>query len=199
MAKQADTGVYQLRNGNWAFRYTLTENGNKKDVRRSKNENGQKLRSMREAIVARDVAIRQAQSADKPKPILRRTVKEVFQEYCISGRSDRAYQTKRKQDSIWENHLCAKFGKKYVSEITPAAVMDYLSELYYVEGFSYQYTESFLKMFYLIFGQAYSRNYLSVDAYNKLCVNKDTKIRMPKRKRRMIPLSFPLPVRSLCF
>ena len=53
MAKQADTGVYQLRNGNWAFRYTLTENGNKKDVRRSKNENGQKLRSMREAIVAR--------------------------------------------------------------------------------------------------------------------------------------------------
>ena len=145
MAKQADTGVYQLRNGNWAFRYTLTENGNKKDVRRSKNENGQKLRSMREAIVARDVAIRQAQSADKPKPILRRTVKEVFQEYCISGRSDRAYQTKRKQDSIWENHLCAKFGKKYVSEITPAAVMDYLSELYYVEGFSYQYTESFLK------------------------------------------------------
>lgn len=182
MAKHADTGVYQLRNGNWAFRYTLTENGNKKDVRRSKNENGQKLRSMREAIVARDVAIRQAQSADKPKPILRRTVKEVFQEYCISGRSDRAYQTKRKQDSIWENHLCAKFGKKYVSEITPAAVMDYLSELYYVEGFSYQYTESFLKMFYLIFGQAYSRNYLSVDAYNKLCVNKDTKIRMPKMK-----------------
>lgn len=182
MAKQADTGVYQLRNGNWAFRYTLTENGNKKDIRRSKNENGQKLRSMREAIVARDVAIRQAQSADKPKPILRRTVKEVFQEYCISGRSDRAYQTKRKQDSIWENHLCAKFGKKYVSEITPAAVMDYLSELYYVEGFSYQYTESFLKMFYLIFGQAYSRNYLSVDTYNKLCVNKDTKIRMPKMK-----------------
>lgn len=111
MAKQADTGVYQLRNGNWAFRYTLTENGNKKDVRRSKNENGQKLRNMREAIVARDVAIRQAQSANKPKPILRRTVKEVFQEYCISGRSDRAYQTKRKQDSIWENHLCAKFGK----------------------------------------------------------------------------------------
>lgn len=35
-------------------------------------------------------------------------------------------------------------------------------------------------MFYLIFGQAYSRNYLDVDTYNKLCVNKDTKIRMPK-------------------
>ena len=106
MAKQADTGVYQLRNGNWAFRYTLTENGNKKDVRRSKNENGQKLRSMREAIVARDVAIRQAQSADKPKPILRRTVKEVFQEYCISGRSDRAYQQTETGQYMGKPSLC---------------------------------------------------------------------------------------------
>ena len=37
-------------------------------------------------------------------------------------------------------------------------------------------------MFYLIFGQAYSRNYLEVDTYNKLCVNKDVRIRMPKMK-----------------
>jgi integrase len=37
-------------------------------------------------------------------------------------------------------------------------------------------------MFYLIFGQAYSRNYLDVDAYNKLCINKGTKISMPKMK-----------------
>ena len=37
-------------------------------------------------------------------------------------------------------------------------------------------------MFYLIFGQAYSRNYLPVDLYNRLCVNKDTKIKMPKMK-----------------
>ena len=37
-------------------------------------------------------------------------------------------------------------------------------------------------MFYLIFGQAYSRNYLDVDTYNKMCVNKNTKIKMPKIK-----------------
>ena len=37
-------------------------------------------------------------------------------------------------------------------------------------------------MFYLIFGQAYSRDYLDVDTYNKLCVNKETKIKMPKMK-----------------
>ena len=57
-----------------------------------------------------------------------------------------------------------------------------LGELYYNEGRAYKYVESFLKMFYLIFGQAYSRNYLDVDRYNTLCVNKNTKIHMPKMK-----------------
>ena len=109
-------------------------------------------------------------------------VKEVYEEYGEKGRKDRAYQTIRKQDSIWDNHIFAKFGNRYVDEITVAEVMDYLAELYYIHNFSYQYTESFLKMFYLIFGQAYSRNYLDVDIYNKLCVNKDTRIRMPKMK-----------------
>ena len=37
-------------------------------------------------------------------------------------------------------------------------------------------------MFYLIFGQAYSRDFLTVEAYNKLCVNKDVRISMPKMK-----------------
>ena len=37
-------------------------------------------------------------------------------------------------------------------------------------------------MFYLIFGQAYSRNYMDGDSYNKICKNKDTKIHMPKMK-----------------
>lgn len=44
------------------------------------------------------------------------------------------------------------------------------------------YVESFLKMFYLIFGQAYSRDYISTDTYNKLCVNRDIRIHMPKMK-----------------
>ena len=61
-------------------------------------------------------------------------------------------------------------------------MVDYLSELYYVDNLAYMYVESFLKMFYLFFGQAYSRNYLDVDTYNKLCVNKNTKIHMPKLK-----------------
>ena len=51
-----------------------------------------------------------------------------------------------------------------------------------VDNRAFRYVESFMKMFYLIFGQAYSRNYLDVDTYNNLCVNKNTKIHMPKLK-----------------
>lgn len=117
-----------------------------------------------------------------PKKITRKTVAEVYQEYCEKGRSGKAYTTIKKQDSLWKNHLSDRFGNRYIDDITVAEIQDYLEELYYTDNRAYSYTESFLKMFYLIFGQAYSRNYMSVDCYNKLCINKDTKIHMPKLK-----------------
>ena len=40
MAKLDDTGVYQLKGDNWAYRYTITENGRKKDVRKARDEFG---------------------------------------------------------------------------------------------------------------------------------------------------------------
>ena len=178
---QNDTGIYQLNGGGWGFRYTVSVNGKRKDVKRVRDANGNPMKTKRSAILARAEAIKEEQTP-KAKQISRKTVKEVYEEYCGNGRKDRAYRTKQKQDSLWNNHLCTKYGKRFVDEITAAEVNDYLSHLYYVEGFSYQYTEAFLKMFYLIFGQAYSRNYLEVDTYNKLCVNKDTRIKMPKMK-----------------
>lgn len=182
MAKMNDTGVYQLANKNWAFRYTITADGKKKDVRKAKDQFGNPLKTKTEAIRARSKALEQEREDPKPTPKERKTVNDVYTEFCKNGRKDRAYRTKQKQDSLWKNHLQSRFGNRFVDDISTAEVFDYLSELYYVEGFSYQYTQSFLKMFYLIFGQAYSRNYLDVDSYNKLCVNKDSRIRMPKIK-----------------
>ena len=182
MAKMDDTGVYQLKGGNWAYRYTITENGKKKDVRKATDDNGNSFKTKREAIKARQIAIGREQEGNKPKPKDRKTIAEVYAEYCESGRESKAYTTIRKQESLWKNHLCERFGNCYVDAITPADVNDYLAELYYKKKLSFRYVEGFLKMFYLFFGQAYSRNYLDVDAYNKLCVNKSTKITMPKMK-----------------
>lgn len=182
MAKQNDAGIYKLKNGCWGYRYVVMVNGVRKEARKTKDEFGALFKTKKDAIKARQAAIDYEQNSRKPKPTVRKTVKEVYQEYCETGRKDRAYRTIKKQDSLWRNHLEAKFGNRFVDEISVAEITDYLSELYHVKGLSYRYVEGFLKMFYLLFGQAYSRNYLPVDAYNKLCVNKDTKIHMPKLK-----------------
>lgn len=182
MAKQSNTGIYQLPNGNWAYRFTQTVNGKRHNHKSVKDENGEPMRSQKAAIRARQLAITAAEARKNEKPRRRVTFAEVYQEYCDKGRSGKAYTTIRKQDSLWRNHLSAKFGARFIDTISVAEVNDYLSELYFTEGRAYRYVEGFLKMFYLIFGQAYSRNYLNVDTYNKLCVNKDTRISMPKMR-----------------
>lgn len=183
MAQSKETGVFQLENGNWGYRFALVIDGQRIAKRKSTDAAGAKLKTKRDAIKAREAAIVEAHlERERKKKISRRTMKEVFKEFCENGRTDRAYQTIRKQDSLWENHLCFRYGNRFVDEISVGEINDYLAELYYVEGYSYQYTESFLKMFYLILGQAYSRDYLDVDTYNKLCTNKNTRIKMPKLK-----------------
>ena len=189
MAKQADTGVYQLPNGNWSYRYTVTQNGKRKEVRKAKDEFGNPLKTKKQAITARKAALKKEHTLRAPhefiesaEPSEKKTVAEVYAEYCEHGRSGKAYTTIRKQDSLWKNHLKVRFGSRFIDEISVAEIQDYLSFLYHTEGRAYRYVEAFLKMFYLIFGQAYSRNYLDVDTYNKLCINKDTKIHMPKMK-----------------
>lgn len=183
MATKNETGVYQLDNGMWGYRFSLLIDGRRVSRKKTTDEFGGKLKTKKQAVRARERAIQMAHEESKRKQIIsRRTIQEVYKEFCTTGRKDRAYETIRKQDSLWDNHLCARFGKRYVDDISVAEINDYLAELYFEKGYSHQYTESFLKMFYLFFGQAYSRNYLDVDTYNKLCVNKDTKIRMPKIK-----------------
>ena len=183
MTKRNNAGVYQKSNGLWEYRFTIVVDGKKISRKKSKDEFGNKLKTKREAIKARETAIFKARTErERKREIERKKVKEVFQEYCEKGRIGKAYATIKKQDSLWENHLKERFGDRFVDEISVAEIEDYLSELYYIDGLSFRYVESFLKMFYLIFGQAYSRNYLDVDTYNKLCLNKGTKISMPKMK-----------------
>lgn len=183
--KNSTTGVYQLENGYWAYRFVVKVNGKNKAQKRVKDDNGQPFKTQRQAARARENALikeRNLHLMPQYPVIIRKTVAEVYEEYCEKGRCGKAYATIKKQDSLWRNHLKQRFGSRFVDELTVADVQDYLEELYYVDNRAFTYTESFLKMFYLILGQAYSRNYISVDFYNKLCVNKDTKIHMPKLK-----------------
>ena len=183
MTKRNNAGVYQKSNGFWEYRFTIVADGQQISRKKSTDEFGNKLKTKSEAIRAREAAIFKARTdRERQREIKRKKVKEVFQEYCEKGRNGKAYNTILKQDSLWKNHIKERFGDRFIDEISVAEIDDYLSELYYIDGLSFSYVESFLKMFYLIFGQAYSRNYLDVDTYNKLCLNKGTKISMPKLK-----------------
>ncbi len=191
-----EKGIFQLPDGNWGFRFKTKINGKVYDRRFTQNAEGKPYKTQQAASRGRKIALEQerkkqeekAREAERIKYALSTmsrmpmTVEEVYNEYCNKGRSDRAYETVRKQDSIWKIHLKEAFGKRYVTDISTAEVCDYLAELYYVNDYSYMYVESFLKMFYLIFGQAYSRGYMGIDEYDRLCKNKDTKIHMPKLK-----------------
>lgn len=182
-----EAGVFQLDNGFWGYRFIVKVNGKAKSQKRTKDENGKPYKTQKQAEKARSKAIEQEKNKLKEsllpqQKIVIKTVKEVYEEYCEKGRSGKAYATILKQDSLWKNHLCEEFGSRRIDEITVAEINDYLERLYYTEDRAYSYVESFLKMFYLIFGQAYSRNYMDVDSYNKMCVNQNTKIHMPKLK-----------------
>lgn len=189
MKNTKDSGIFQLSDGTWGYRFKIVLNGKTIDRRKLIDENGDHFRTKTAAIKARKAAILaeenkalSASTATVPKPSERKTIQEIYTEYCEKGRTDKAFTTKRKQDSLWNYHLQATFGDRFIDDISVAEINDYLSKLYYEENRSYGYTESFLKMFYLIFGQAYSRNYLDLNTYNKLCVNPITKIHMPKMK-----------------
>ncbi len=185
MRNKKDIGVNQLDNGFWEYRYKVYINGNPKEKRRRTDDFGKPFKTRTSAIKAREQAIMNEKinaTVSSQVKVTRKTVAEVYKEYCEFGRTGKAYATIKKQDSLWNNHIKAIYGKRYIDSITVAEINDYLSELYHTENRAYSYTESFLKMFYLIFGQAYSRNYLSAEQYDKLCKNKDTKIHMPKMK-----------------
>ncbi|WP_036607059.1 tyrosine-type recombinase/integrase [Oribacterium sp. P6A1] len=182
MSEHFNLGVYQLDNGNWAWRFTKTVNDKRVNRKGTKDIEGNPLRSQKAAIRARERAMLDFEAQLNTKPNIRMTLSDVFKEYSEHSMKGKAYSTIRKQNSLWKNHICEKFGSRFVDDISVGEINDYLAELYYVEGRAYGYVEGFLKVFYLLFGQAYSHNYINSETYNKLCVNKDIRITMPKMK-----------------
>jgi len=161
MSEHFNLGVYQLDNGNWAWRFTKTVNDKRVNRKGTKDIEGNPLRSQKAAIRARERAMLDFEAQLNTKPNIRMTLSDVFKEYSEHGMKGKAYSTIRKQNSLWKNHICEKFGSRFVDDISVGEINDYLAELYYVEGRAYGYVEGFLKVFYLLFGQAYSHNYIN--------------------------------------
>lgn len=85
MAQHNNIGVFQLPNGNWAYRFTQTVNGKRHNHKSVKDENGEPMRSQKAAIRARQLAIMAAEARKNEQPQRRVTFAEVYQEYCDKG------------------------------------------------------------------------------------------------------------------
>lgn len=67
MAKTS-SGVYQLPNGMWGFRYAFWIDGKQKDIKRTTDENGNPFKTERAAIKAREAAMIKAHMERTQKP-----------------------------------------------------------------------------------------------------------------------------------
>lgn len=127
---RTSSGVYQLPNGFWGFRYAYWINDKQKDIKRTTDKNGNPFKTKAAAIKARETAMIEAHTElIQPTKKKRMTLAEVYAEYCENGRSGKAYGTTRKQDSLWNNHISKRFGSRFVDDISVAEVVDYLSML----------------------------------------------------------------------
>ena len=97
MGTTQDTGVYQLPNGKWAYRFTWREDGKKKSRKGTKDEFGNPLKTKKQAIIARKAALKKEHTLRAPHEFIesaklskKKTVAEVYAEYCEHGRSGKA-------------------------------------------------------------------------------------------------------------
>jgi integrase len=182
MGNQNDAGVFQLKSGGWGYRITYTDTDGKRQQKRgSKYKDGTPCKTKRDAINARAEALEAAKHQGKKNEENRKTISDIWNEYRTDGCAGKAYRTLQKQDSLWKNHLMSKWGGRFIDDISSAEINDYLAALYYKEGRAWRYVEGFLKMFYLLYGQAYDRDYISSDRYQKMTKDKASKITMPPK------------------
>ena len=101
MPKLHDTGVYQLKNGYWGFRYAIVVNNKRVERKRNLDEQGNPYKTKTSAVKARRTMIEQERNSQVVKSkTVRVTVQQVYNEYCEFGRAGKAYATIVKQDSL---------------------------------------------------------------------------------------------------
>lgn len=180
MAKNNDIGLFQLKNGNWGYRITITQDGKKKDTTFRRDENGNPFTKKIDAKRAREQKILEMR---QPQPIeggfTDCKLSEMWDCYLKKVAPGKAPATIRKYSSLWNQHIKYEFGDRLISTITVADMNSYLQELYN-SGLAFKYVESFLKLFYQLFGIAYAEEKIDQERYTRMFLDKGTKLKMPK-------------------
>ena len=166
----------------WSYRIKITlPNGEKVDTTCRKGADGLPFKTAEEAYRAKieqEGRLRN-ECAEATSKIKTATLIMVYEHYKTSAEAkSKAPSTLAKQDSMWRQHIYAKFGHMNVEDITLADLQNYLNELYQ-EDYAYAYVEGFLKFFYLLFGYAYRLDLIEYDRYVKMFIDKGSRLTMP--------------------
>lgn len=180
MAKNNDVGLFQLKNGNWGYRVTITVNGKRKDTTFRKDEFGNPFTKKKEAKEAREKKIVELRQPQSQEPFEDCKLSEMWDYYLDKVAPLKAESTVRKYTSLWTQHIKQEFGNKYISEITVPDMEAFLGDLYNYKDLSWKYVEGFLKLFYQLFGLAYKTEHIAPDRYTRMFIDKGTKLHMPK-------------------
>lgn len=180
MAKKPKyTGVTQNQDGSWSYRLKVKLPDKVVDTKIKKDANGQPFLTARAAHEARKEHEARLKAGPKEEEKKSCSLRAVYENYLETSGREKAPATLRKQDSMWRNHMEPAFGSRDVDSITVVELSDFLFKLY--QTHSYKYTEGFLKFFYLLFGHADRMEVIDPDRYNKMFVNKNKRLGMPKK------------------
>ncbi len=181
-----DTGLTQLKNGNWQYRIKVKlPNGTTIDTTCRQDEDGEPFRTKtaaRNARMTKLVAIKNDKNLQVKKSC---TFNEVWAYYKKNDALGQAPTTQTKHDSVWRNHFAAEFGHRDMNSVTISEIENFLIRKYTTpnakgEYLSYAYLESFIKLFYLLYGIANRWEKVDNDKFNKMFVIKGNKIKMPE-------------------
>ncbi len=176
------TGVTQNEDGSWLYRIKIKlPNGSIKDTRIRKDSRGNPFLTARQAFEAKkehEAKIRANPEENLPNH-KKVTLSSVYENYLNTEAKTKAPATLRKQDSMWKNHILKVFGDRDIDSITMVELQEFLFKLY--QEYSYKYTQGFLKFFYLLFGHADRMEVISSEKYNRMFVNRNKRLTMPKK------------------
>lgn len=89
MKNSDKTGVYQLANGNWGYRYGVVVDGKTVWRKKARDQNGNVMKTKSAAVKARKLSIADTlnhkEVGKKMQPVVRKTMADVYNEYCESG------------------------------------------------------------------------------------------------------------------
>ena len=177
-------GVTPNEDGSWSYRLKVKlPDGKLFDTRIRKDSNGNPFLRARDAYEAKKAHAErlkhppQEETEEKKSPLLR----EIYENYLLSEGKEKAPATLRKQESMWRNHVEPVFGDREIDSINLVELQNFLYDLY--QTHSYKYTEGFLKFFYLLFGHADRMDVIDAEHYNKMFVNKNKRLHMPKKSQ----------------